>query len=1098
MRLKQLFTLLCLTLAYSIQAQPTQLTSAYCDVTLTDLSDYIYCDFVSGATHYQFRWEENSNVTNYISTSGAKMKPSWLTGIQYGLTYEVTVRAKVGGVWQPFGSACDVTTPATIPTTQLTTAYCNVLLTDNSDYVYADGVAAATDYQFKWTYNGNDEFYTSSGGAKMKPEWIPALDEGLTYDVTVRAKAGGVWGAWGSSCQVTLHVPPSAVNYPECNTLLPNLTNPIMVDALPGADTYEFTFDGPTTIVHSSSTPSVTPKDIGLADDALYKLTMRTKKNGTWSPSGPECHFRSPVVLPNCNSDITHFMDSGDHANDEFDINDYELIFHSDFDQPAEEFDPVCNGNGRHNDKWVPYHGIKECDNYNLIMRDQDLAQTNLLSGNLELTFKPLDKTQPGVTYSHWDSNCNQQGEYWSIYSEVRSKLRFKYGYFEARCQIPVGRHQWPAFWMYGQGTLPDGTNTAGEIDMFEIYPDEIGTSVVETNVFYRSDAIDDDYLQVGHMKHHLMAEEDNLSNEMHIYAVDWQPNKLTFYVDGQVVRTVNKIWVDSLPTPQWMDVSELLIDDMEILLSNAFHGWDEFWSTNEVTNEGTFLVDYVSVYKKKPQITEGAANCRTGIMTYYPVSVPGDDFTWTLNPSNAGTISINPNNFMAIDIDLNPAYENQPVTLTLEAEQELEVYDDPCTWNFTPVTYTTSTTIPIMELDSTVTLGSLYCIGSNLSMYVLANEPNYTHSWALHVIDPVLGESLNPVQTGNANDITLNVLQIGKSYVLKHTISGSSCHLDAYSESFFDVTEEKITEFDISDPVCWNNAGNYGIRVIAASPNLIGGNEWSIVTADSNGNPTGTWSTPTTGSNFATYYDLIPGEWYIIKHRVDGSAGSGGECIGQPFLEEEKHFYVPSVSKEARQPWIVDTWAAGNDLGVHSYHNLAYDGNGILYEQRIFEYTGPNPLTTIDEDYFSDDHFDNGNPLFTVTPNANHTWYVPYGGNYLVASAIHGPCAEWDEFRTIIWNDLVYKESDLKPKNDVQFTIFPNPSNGQYSLEIKEGEHPKGITIYDAVGKLVWASSTINKKGMIEIDISNQANGVYLVKLQFENDVAFRKVMKQ
>ncbi|MDR2971673.1 MAG: leucine-rich repeat protein [Bacteroidales bacterium] len=74
------------------------------------------------------------------------------------------------------------------------------------------------------------------------------------------------------------------------------------------------------------------------------------------------------------------------------------------------------------------------------------------------------------------------------------------------------------------------------------------------------------------------------------------------------------------------------------------------------------------------------------------------------------------------------------------------------------------------------------------------------------------------------------------------------------------------------------------------------------------------------------------------------------------------------------------------------------------------------------------------------------------------------------------------------------ELEIYPNPTGGE--LKIATSEYPiSDIRIYDVVGKLVVQSKIVQSE--IEINISHLPTGIYFVRIQTENGVVTRKVVK-
>jgi uncharacterized repeat protein (TIGR03803 family) len=73
--------------------------------------------------------------------------------------------------------------------------------------------------------------------------------------------------------------------------------------------------------------------------------------------------------------------------------------------------------------------------------------------------------------------------------------------------------------------------------------------------------------------------------------------------------------------------------------------------------------------------------------------------------------------------------------------------------------------------------------------------------------------------------------------------------------------------------------------------------------------------------------------------------------------------------------------------------------------------------------------------------------------------------------------------------------SIYPDPNNGQFSIEM-ENEKPL-IEIYNALGQKVYFNYQIIKLSNYQIDLSNQPNGIYLVRiLDKDGDLITQKKM--
>lgn len=121
--------------------------------------------------------------------------------------------------------------------------------------------------------------------------------------------------------------------------------------------------------------------------------------------------------------------------------------------------------------------------------------------------------------------------------ARLNSKFAFKYGRVEVRAKLPTGAGTWPAIWMLGKNINEPGgfwtpnfgtTNwpACGEIDIMEHW----GTNqnVVSSAVHFPVNG----NLNVGQYVTNAQTIA-GVSNNFHVYAVDWNAQRITFSVDG-------------------------------------------------------------------------------------------------------------------------------------------------------------------------------------------------------------------------------------------------------------------------------------------------------------------------------------------------------------------------------------------------------------------------------------------------------------------------------------------------------------------------------------------------------------------------------------
>lgn len=171
-------------------------------------------------------------------------------------------------------------------------------------------------------------------------------------------------------------------------------------------------------------------------------------------------------------------------------------------------------------------------------------------------------------------------------------KKEFTYGRFEARLKVPRGKGFLPAFWMmpadesfYGQWPK------CGEIDIMEVLGDNV-------NKVYGSLHFGEPHTQ---KQGSAQIFEGNFADDFHIFAVEWEPDEMRFYVDDRCYYKTSE-WFTKRSGFGEVSYPAPYDQPFYIILNVAVGGnWpgnpDEFTTFDE---QAQMVVDYVKVYQKK------------------------------------------------------------------------------------------------------------------------------------------------------------------------------------------------------------------------------------------------------------------------------------------------------------------------------------------------------------------------------------------------------------------------------------------------------------------------------------------------------------------
>jgi beta-glucanase (GH16 family) len=175
--------------------------------------------------------------------------------------------------------------------------------------------------------------------------------------------------------------------------------------------------------------------------------------------------------------------------------------------------------------------------------------------------------------------------EYTSARLKTQNLFTQKYGKFEARIRIPKGQGMWPAFWMLGDDFPTAGWPACGEIDIMENVGSEPATihGTIHGPGYSGDKSLGAPYaLPSG-----------NVADDFHLFAVEWEPKEIRFYVDGQPYET--RTPADLPARARWV------FDHPFFLILNVAVGGNWPGSPDASTKfPQEMLVDYVRVYSRK------------------------------------------------------------------------------------------------------------------------------------------------------------------------------------------------------------------------------------------------------------------------------------------------------------------------------------------------------------------------------------------------------------------------------------------------------------------------------------------------------------------
>lgn len=281
-------------------------------------------------------------------------------------------------------------------------------------------------------------------------------------------------------------------------------------------------------------------------------------------------------------------------------------------------------------------------------------------SGNLAITARLNEDTSLKCDHSpNEDDTCFAT----SARLITAEKFEFAYGRVESRLKVPYGQGIWPAFWMLGNDIGSVGWPTSGEIDIMENvgYEPNIVHGTIHGPGYSGGSGIGGAYT----------LESGNFADDFHVFAIEWEPTEIRWYVDGEQYFSVTP---ENLP-----DGADWVFDHPFYLLLNVAVGgnWPGY-PDGSTTFPQTMTVDYVRVYQAPDTAERHEATFTDNFSGWKKVRVPFTAFERSAEqPQGAPDDGFDPAEIWGYGFEL-PASLNLPIHLdqvALYSQVEYKIY---------------------------------------------------------------------------------------------------------------------------------------------------------------------------------------------------------------------------------------------------------------------------------------------------------------------------------------------------------------------------------------------------------------------------------------
>jgi beta-glucanase (GH16 family) len=227
--------------------------------------------------------------------------------------------------------------------------------------------------------------------------------------------------------------------------------------------------------------------------------------------------------------------------------------------------------------KWTYDIGGSGWGNHELEYYTNRAENARIEDGKLVITARQEAYTgTDGAKFNYTSARLKTEG----LFSQT-------YGRFEARIKLPAGQGIWPAFWMLGDNIGAAGWPKCGEIDIMENVGKEPGINHGSLHGPSATNPTSDQTATIT------LPAGQKLSDDFHVYAAEWEPGMVRFYLDSNLYAT--------FAASQWPAGGTWVFDHRFFLIFNVAVGGDWPGSPDAATVfPQRMLVDYVRVYKHK------------------------------------------------------------------------------------------------------------------------------------------------------------------------------------------------------------------------------------------------------------------------------------------------------------------------------------------------------------------------------------------------------------------------------------------------------------------------------------------------------------------
>ena len=161
----------------------------------------------------------------------------------------------------------------------------------------------------------------------------------------------------------------------------------------------------------------------------------------------------------------------------------------------------------------------------------------------------------------------------------------WKYGKFEIRAKMPVGKGMWPAIWMMPTDNVYGGWAASGEIDIMEYLGHDVST--VYGTLHYGGS-----WPNNQHQGSSYKLTGSGFNDDFHVFTLLWKEGQIQWLVDGTLYQTQNNWYTTGVAFPA--PFNQLFHMILNVAVGGNWPGYPD--ASTQFPQ--TMVVDYVRVYQ--------------------------------------------------------------------------------------------------------------------------------------------------------------------------------------------------------------------------------------------------------------------------------------------------------------------------------------------------------------------------------------------------------------------------------------------------------------------------------------------------------------------